>query len=265
MKTFDWDDAYDNSGHILDAASYPRKWQTEADAFRSSHPSAILDLRYGPGARNNLDIFLPGEEPKGLAVFVHGGYWMKFDKSTWSQLAQGSVDAGWAMALPSYTLAPDASISQITREIAAAVTAAAERVAGPIRLSGHSAGGHLVSRMACENSPLAGQVRKRMTGVVSISGLHDLEPLRNTKMNATLRIDDTVAVSESAVRNKPVTGLPVTAWVGSSERPEFLRQSRLLAGAWPNCIVQIDDGRHHFDIIEGLRDKNSPLCCRLLD
>jgi arylformamidase len=43
----------------------------------------------------------------------------------------------------------------------------------------------------------------------------------------------------------------VTAWVGGDERPEFIRQSQLLAEAWDNAKVFVDEGRHHFDVIEG--------------
>src|SRR3546814_5563195 len=54
--------------------------------------------------------------PAGLAVFVHGGYWMAFDKSSWSHLAAGAVARGWAVALPSYTLCPEARISDRSEE-----------------------------------------------------------------------------------------------------------------------------------------------------
>ena len=87
-------------------------------------------------------------------MFVHGGYWKAFDKSTWSHLAHGAVARGWAMALPSYTLAPDATLAQMTAQIARAIAAARAEVPGPVRLAGHSAGGHLVARMLCADSPI---------------------------------------------------------------------------------------------------------------
>ncbi len=97
----------------------------------------------------------PEGTPKGLLVFVHGGWWIAFDKSVWSHLAEGAVAAGWAVAMPSYTLAPEARIAEITREIGQAIEAAAARVAGQILLAGHSAGGHLVTRMVCRDTPLS--------------------------------------------------------------------------------------------------------------
>jgi acetyl esterase/lipase len=52
-------------------------------------------------------------------VFVHGGYWLRFGRGDWSHLAAGPVARGWAVALPSYTLAPAARIAAITAEIGA--------------------------------------------------------------------------------------------------------------------------------------------------
>ncbi len=260
----DWDDAYANRAHIPGADEIIATWDPAAAAFRAGlGPRARLDIPYGRSPRHRLDVFLPDASPKGLAVFVHGGYWMAFDRSAWSHLAAGAVDAGWAVALPSYTLAPQARIGGITQEIAAAIAHAATLVPGPIRLSGHSAGGHLVCRMACEGSPLDPAVRARIAHILSISGVHDLRPLRATRMNDTLGIDGGEARSESPALLDPVPGTRLTAWVGASERPEFVRQTDLLASAWtlPGVATRVhhDPHRHHFDVIAGLADRLHPI------
>lgn len=262
----DWDDAYTNGAYIADGAAYPAKWAKLAQAFRAEMLAAgraELDLRYGPAARETLDLFRPTGTAKGLAVFVHGGYWMAFDKSSWSHLAAGALQHGWAFCLPSYTLAPGARIAEITRQVASAIRFAAARVAGPLRLAGHSAGGHLVTRMVCADSPLPEDVRTRIGHVVSISGVHDLRPLLRTKMNATLRMDEAEAAAESPALLRPMEGCSVTCWVGSAERPEFLRQSDLLANIWTGLGADMRcvraEGRHHFDVIEGLSDPGASL------
>ena len=132
----DYDDAYANGAHIAGAADYPPRWMAMAEAFReglSKAGRARLDLGYGPAQRNRLDLFLPKGSPKGLAVFVHGGYWKAFDRSVWSHLASGPLAHDYAVAMPSYTLCPDNSISGIAGEIAAAIAYAAGEVAGPGR------------------------------------------------------------------------------------------------------------------------------------
>lgn len=263
----DWDDAYANGAHIDAAETYPPMWQQRAAAFRHElDERAELDIPYGEGARNRYDLFRPAGSAAGLAVFVHGGYWRAFDKSTWSHLARGAVARGWAVAVPSYTLAPAARISEITVEIARAVEAAAERVVGPVHLAGHSAGGHLVSRMLCRDAPLDAATRARIALAVSISGLHDLRPLLNLEMNKDLKLDAAEAEKESPALLQPVRGARLTCWVGSGERPEFRRQNDLLSNIWTGLGADMAtvhaEGKHHFNVIGDLEEARSLLTRR---
>lgn len=168
-----WDDAYENGAYIENSRQLPSRWNHQAANFRQKlGVHAELDIPYGPKSRQKFDLFHPEGEAKGLFVFVHGGYWKAFDKSTWSHLAQGAVAQGWAVAMPSYTLAPEARIAQITHEIGMAIAQAAERVDGPIHLAGHSAGGHLVTRMLCNNGPLASKATNPVIRRIKKSGFY---------------------------------------------------------------------------------------------
>lgn len=271
FRITDWDGAYANGVNIPNGDRWPAAWEGPAARFRGEMEGAgraRLDLAYGQGARRRLDLFLPAGAPRGLVVFIHGGYWMRFDKSFWSHLARGGVERGWAVAMPSYTLAPAVRIGEIVREVAQAVKHAAELVPGPIRLTGHSAGGHLASRMVAEPSPLPAAVLARVAHVVSISGLHDLRPLLRTAMNETLRIDEAEASAESPALLRPVEGVRLTAWVGAAERAEFVRQNALLANVWRGLGAETEDvaepDRHHFNVIDGLTEADSPLTRALL-
>ena len=229
---------------------------------------ARLDLAYGATARERFDLFLPEGMAQGLVVFVHGGYWRLFGKSDWSHLAEGPLDRGWAVAMPGYTLCPQIRVSGITRQVGAAISAAARELGGPIRLAGHSAGGHLVTRMLCEDAPLPDSVAARIVSVTSISGVHDLRPLIHTSMNADLMLDRTEATTESPALLEPRAGVPLPCWVGAAERPEFRRQNALLANIWTGFgvatrVVEEPD-RHHFNIIDGLCDPDSALTGALL-
>lgn len=267
----DWDAAYDNTGNIPDGTSWPGRWVEPARAFRAmmqDRGRARLGLSYGPAPRHRLDLFMPETEPRGLAVFVHGGFWMGLDRSYWSHLAAGPLAHGYAVAMPEYSLCPDARISQITREIGTAISAAADLVAGPIALAGHSAGGHLVSRMACEDAPVAATVAARLAGIVSISGLHDLRPLRRTWRAGPLGLDEAEAHRESPALLVPRAGTSLTCWVGAMETSEFRRQSALLANIWcglgaKTAAVEEPD-RHHFNIIDGLASAGHSLVRALL-
>lgn len=262
----DWDDAYANAPHIQGGAEYPAQYEAKAAAFRErmeGEGRAELDIAYGDADREKYDLFRPAGEAHGLAAFIHGGYWRAFDKSIWSHLAAGAVARGWAVAMPSYTLAPNARISQITRQVGAAIEAAAKQVEGPVTLSGHSAGGHLATRMICRDTPLSKAVSARIRRVVSISGVHDLRPLMMTQLNEMLQLDEAEAIAESPALNRPVAGARLMCWVGGDERPEFLRQNDLLANVWTGLGADASatraPGRHHFDVIEDLENAESML------
>jgi len=264
----DWDDAYANSAHIPGSDKLPAQWAERAAAYRAGLNDFRADIAYGTGERQRFDLVLPDGDSKGLVVFVHGGYWMRFDKSTWTDLAEGARRHGWTVALPSYTLTPAARISDITAEITAAIAKAASLVAGPIHLAGHSAGGHLVTRMLCDDSRLEPAVYSRIAGTLSISGLHDLRPLLKTKMNETLGMTMEEATLESAALHLPRGHSPVTAWVGGGERPEFIRQSDLMANVWtgfdvPTRLV-VEPALNHFTVIDGLKDPSSQITARLI-
>lgn len=259
------DTDYNNVDFIPDGASYPDRWAEEGRAFRETQAAigrARLNVAYGESERQRLDLFHPAGRAEGLVVFVHGGYWLRFDRSFWSQFSAGLTARGWAVAMPSYTLAPEARIGEITREIARAVETAAGMVAGPVRLAGHSAGGHLVARMGCRDVALSDEVRGRLTRIVPISPVSDLRPLLEASMNATLRLDEDEADRESPVLHE-APDVPVTVWVGAEERPVFLDQARWLAEAW-GAEHRIDPGRHHFDVIDGLCDADTPLVRTIL-
>lgn len=266
-----WDAVYDNQDNIPFGDKWPGLWVEPARAFReklSSAGRARLGLTYGDGERNRFDLFLPEGEPKGLVIFVHGGFWMGLDRSFWSHLAAGSLAHGYAFAVPEYTLCPNIRISGITVEIAAAITAAAQAVPGPIHLAGHSAGGHLVTRMVSNTSPLPDDIQKRIGRVASLSGLHDLRPLRHYWRQRVLSIDEDEARRESPALLEPVEGAVVLCWAGARETSEFLRQSALLANIWRGLgaatASEVEPDRHHFNIVDILSDPDHPLVRDLL-
>ncbi len=256
-----YDEAFANAKYIPDGDAYPPRWATKAAAFRAAAASR-QGLRYGAAEAEWFDLFLPDGDPQGLMVFVHGGYWLRFGPHDFSHLAAGAVARGWAVAMPAYTLAPAARITEMTRQVAVAVTVAAAEIAGPIVVTGHSAGGHLSARMACPDT-LPDAVAGRVVGIVPISPVTDLRPLRETSMNADLRLDAEEAKAESPALLPRRAGLPVHVWVGGAERPVFLDQARRLGNAWA-CPVTVDAGKHHFDVIEGLEVPDSPLMSTLL-
>ena len=259
------DQDFEIGAFVPGAETLSEIWEETAAAYRAREVAigrARLNVPYGDGARQALDLFHPSGKAGGLIVFVHGGYWHKFDRTFWSHYASGLTERGWAVAMPSYTLAPEARIRDMTREIARAIETAAEHIPGPIRITGHSAGGHLSARMASRDVALKDGLRARIERVVPISPLADLRPLFNIAKNDILHLDMAEAEVESPLL-LAAPDVPVSVWVGSEERPVFLDQAAALASAW-NARHRIDPGRNHFDILDGLLDTDSPLIEDLL-
>ena len=266
----DWADAYANVPNIPGGEAYPERWAEDAQAFRNAGSFAQAELKtpYGDGQRNWYDLFAPHTKARGTLVFVHGGYWMRFDPSSFSHFAAGALARGWAVAMPCYTLCPDIAVSGITNEIGKAITQIAARTDGPIVLAGHSAGGHLVTRMLCDDSPIAPDVLARISRVMSISGVHDLRPLLAAPQNDTLKMDTAMAAAESPALHWPKGEAPLICWVGAGERAEFLRQNALLASIWLGLGARTqsveEPDMHHFSVIEGLQQPDSPITEALL-
>jgi arylformamidase len=87
--------------------------------------------------------------------------------------------------------------------------------------------------------------------------------MMKTQMNGTLHLDEAECLAESPALLRPAIDVPVTCWVGANERSEFTRQNALLANVWRGLglateAVQEPD-RHHFDVIDGLADADSPM------
>lgn len=255
----DLDDAYQNAAYIPGGEGYPDKWGAAAAVFREN-AICETDLFYGESPRQVFDLFHPSRLSKGVVIFVHGGYWLDFDKSLWSHLAAGPLAGGWTVAMPSYDLCPDVRITDIGRQIMRAIATIADRVPGPIRLIGHSAGGQLVARAAVPHP--AARWQDRLEKLVPVSPVADLAPLMQTSMNADLRIDAAEAMAESPV-HLPAPQAETTVWVGGNERPAFLAQASALASCW-RCRRVVTEGEHHFNIVEALALPDSPLTAEIL-
>jgi arylformamidase len=270
-----WYDAqYNNRANIPEHPAILQAWFDRSAAARASTPCQ-LDLAYGQGPREALDLFgprpalRPGERGAPVLAYVHGGYWRALSKSDQSFVAPPFVKAGAVVVLPGYALAPAVTVEHITLQVARAVAWVwrhAPSFGGDrsrIVVAGHSAGGHLAAMMlVCRwpqlNAALPAQV---VHGALSLSGLFDLEPLRHAPFLAPdLALDETAARRLSpAAMPAPATGRLV-ALVGEMEKPEFLRQNRLIRRAWGQRTVPVCEavpGRHHMGILAELADPAS--------
>src|SRR5262245_5694837 len=143
--------AYNNVEHVgpENARKKTEGWAAASKTLREQR-SQHLDLAYGNGERNKWDLY-PANDPKAPCfVHIHGGYWQRGSKEIFACLSEGSLARGWSAALCGYTLAPEATLTQITNELKSAfdwLNAKADEhgIQGPIIVTGWSEGGHLTS------------------------------------------------------------------------------------------------------------------------
>ena len=253
----DLDDDFAQMANIPGGQDYPPRWAAKSEAFRAAMADRLdSGVSYGASVRQVYDFFRPEGQARGTMVFVHGGYWLRNDRLSSSHLAAGALARGWNVAVVQYDLCPEVRIADITNQVARAIEHVAARAPGPVSLTGHSAGGHLVARMLAPGILDAGTLA-RIVAVAPIAPVADLRPLLRTSMNDAFGMDIGDAAAESPVL-QPAPDTPVTIWVGTDERPALLEQAHALAGAWKVPLVVVP-GLHHFDIIDALEDADSDI------
>ena len=228
-----------------------RQWSRDGEAFRAKHGAA--DLAYAPGRFETLDLYRPaGVTRAPIFVFIHGGYWQASDKVQHAQFAQGLLDAGYAVAMPNYGLAPDtpleASIAQSVAVLNFLVREADALGLDATRLhiSGHSAGGHLAAMVLCapDAPPIA--------SALLLSGLYHLDPLGHLPLGRLLGLDDaTRATRLSPIAQPRPQATRIAFAVGEGESDAFKAQSAALAATWQAQSPLVCPG-HHFSLLEGL-------------
>ena len=228
-----------------------------------------LDVAYGDGPLETLDIFPAAGVSRGVLSFIHGGYWRSRDKADFSALARAYCPGGITVAIPNYALCPAVTIEQIIRQMLKAHAWLYRNIAGyggdasRIVVSGHSAGAHLAAMMAaCDWARYERDLPADLVkAAAAISGIYDLMPLRRTSMNADLALDENAARVASPVTYRPSRPVPVVIAVGADESVEFRRQAELLARHWPHCARApiVLPGVNHFTIVERLGERRGTL------
>jgi arylformamidase len=263
---------YNNRALVPDHMDYLQRWARDSALVRAEVP-CVLDIAYGTGVGETLDVF-PASRPAGavgapVLVFVHGGYWRSLDKSDHSFIAPPFTQAGFWVVVVNYALCPGSpeapvNIPHIVRQMEKAlgwVWANASAHGGDprrITVAGHSAGGQLAALLLTSVWPLigVGLPDGLVRNALSISGVHDLEPLMYTPMyQSVLQLTHQQVLQYSPARLlEPPIGKLFCA-VGADESPEFLRQNQLMQDAWGSHFVPRSvalPGLHHFSIVDAL-------------
>jgi arylformamidase len=250
------DAAYNNNLAVANSAALVERRNAASAAFRAAHPAG-LDVPYGPAPRQRFDLFPASAATAPCLAFIHGGYWQRNTREDFACFAEGVLAHGWSMALHGYTLAPEATLTEIVGEISRALDwlGAEGRKhgvgAGPIIVSGWSAGGHLAA---------VALGHPRVAAGLAISGVYELDE--------KLQLTDAEVGALSPLR-LPAVPKPLAISYGTAELPALVEDSRALhvhrstANA-PGLLLPIA-GADHFTILEELRRPDGMLVRAALD
>jgi len=260
---------YNNRARIPEHPQIFARW-AESSKLARERLKAVLDVRYGDQPGETLDVFPAAEPGAPVLVFIHGGYWRSLDKSDVSFIAPALVEAGATVVVPNYALCPSVTIEtialQMTRALAWVWRNPGVHSGDPNRIAvaGHSAGGHLAAMMlSCRWKDVGDDLPPRLVpGALSISGLYDLEPIRNTPF-----LQQDLQLTPPAVKRLSPAFFPrprgtLYTVAGINESDEFLRQNQLIRDQWGPTSVPVCEtipGRHHLDVLHDLADPQTRL------
>jgi len=268
---------YNNRALVPEHEAHLKRWATDSARARHTLP-CLLDLAYGTGAGETLDVFpAQGKHGGGLApvlVFIHGGYWRSLDKADHSFVAAAFAQRGVCVVVPNYALCPAVTVPDICMQMVRALAWVHRHIAvhggdpHRITVAGHSAGGHLAAMLLAAQWPVFDPALpvSVVRNALSISGLFDLEPLRHTPF-----LRDSLKLTPAQVRMVSPAGFAapplsedgarlrgtLACVAGGAESDEFLRQNMLLCQAWGKEVVPVCEalaGLNHFSVLEALLD-----------
>ncbi len=251
------DAAYNNQAGVADSAKLNLERKTASWRFREAH-AAKLDLPYADKERCKWDLYPGASANSPCLIFIHGGYWVMNGREDFACVTEGFLPNGWSVALPSYSLAPQSTMTEICADIHTALDWLASEgpshgIAGPVILAGWSAGALLAAHALDHPRVHAG---------MAISGIYELGPLRDTYLSESLALTDQEIADLSPLRQPAVNKEMLIAY-GSRELQPFVDDSRALhakraAAHAPGALLPIA-GADHFTILNDLRSPDGAL------
>ena len=237
-----------------------------------------VELRYGAGAEETLELLPAAQTKAPILLFIHGGRWRPQPANDFIFFADTVVAAGAHFVAARFsTLDPPKSptrmpdmIAELRRAVVWLWQNASSFGGDPERLHviGHSSGAHLTGVLATTDWPSLGVPETVLKTAACVSGMYDLRPVLLSARSAYVKLSPAEEDALSSIRHLDRIRCPVLVAYGEKESPEFRRQGREFAAALrarqlpseelvlPQC--------NHFEGIRLMVDRHSALTQRVV-
>jgi acetyl esterase/lipase len=218
----------------------------------------------GQEKKNLLDLYLPkAEKPFSTVVFVHGGSWKSGDKALYGALGALLAKQGIGIAIINYRLTTGdkpAKHPEHIQDVAKAFGWVEKHIGeyGGVKeklfICGHSAGGHLVSLLATDETYLKaeGLTKSAIRGVLSLSGVYQIVP-NFPLFSRVFGSDETTCTSASPISHVKDKLPPFLILYAENDLPTLGSMAENMAKALnkvaSSCELHMLTDRNHITII----------------
>jgi BD-FAE len=242
----------------------------------------VKDIAYNDARdadeKQKLDLYLPkGRKDFPVLFFVHGGTWKSGDRKQYDKLGKLYAGRGLGTVIISYRLTPKVQHPAHIQDVAKAFAWTCANIgkhggrADQIFCFGHSAGGHLVSLLATDESYLKAEKRSfaDIKGVISVSGVYTILPA-GALANAFGK-DAEVCKKASPIYNVSAGAKhpPFLILYGDDDFPTLGwmadNMGKALEKARCEVTVRKMDHRNHYTIMYDMLEGGDPTRVALLD
>jgi acetyl esterase/lipase len=230
-------------------------------------------------ARHQVDIYRPAQgRDHPVLLFAHGGVWQMGSKDEYRHIGEAFARRGIVTAVANYRLTPAVRHPSHVQDLARVVAWLMSRVEqyggrrDRVFLSGHSAGGHLVSLLLFDRRYLQaeGIDSEALAGILPLSGVFDLtQPIDDTPEGGFGRYiyppfsnDPAALRAASPVAHLRPTGVPIYVVLAGDDYRNMRNQSIAFVGALlaKNISVTFETvaGRGHFELVQRIGTPGDP-------
>jgi len=258
---------YDMRVAVTDSTPYVAEYAARSRAARE-RLSGRLDVRYGEGPRQLLDIF-PAAAASPVVLFIHGGAWRYLSKDHFTYMVEPLLAAGLTTVLAGYDLHPNATLRRMQEQVCEAIAWTFREIGTRITVAGHSAGAQLGAMALAHDFRARGLPRSPVRASFLLSGVYDFEPHRHHERYLDLCLDEDTLQGSSPARNPPIDpDLPLVVAAGESETTEYVRHAywfgEICRGRGNPVSVLTSPGDHHFSVMNRFAQPNHLLTRALI-